>query len=104
MATTVTGTAQVEIYNVTLAASAGNVTEIRLPARSGVLMLTARTNDSKLCASASLADGGAIGAVAYQTLPAGTPIVVDVSGISSDYIYLGSATNSAVVELLWSAL
>ena len=104
MATTVAGTKQVEVYNVTNNASAGNVTEIILPGKPGVIVLTARTNDSKLCASSGLADAGAIGGTAYQTLYAGQPYTVDVSGISDDYIYLASATNSAVVELVWMGL
>lgn len=104
MAQAITGSKQVEIYNVTLSASAGNVTELQLPARQGVIILTARTNDSKLCVSSALADGGAIGATAYQTLTAGSPFTLDVSGIGDDSVYLASATNSAVVEVVWQGL
>jgi hypothetical protein len=104
MATTVAGDKQIEIYNVTLSATAGNVTEIMLPGKPSVLVLTARTDDSKLCATSAIADDDAIGASAYVTLTAGSPYTVDVSGIGHGYIFLASATSSAVVEMCWQGL
>lgn len=103
MAQTINGTKQLEFYNVTLG-TADNITKLTLPAKQGLLILTARTVAAKVGATTAVADGGAIGASAYKTLAAGTEVTLDVSGIGDDYVFLASTTSSAVVEVVWVGL
>lgn len=103
MATTITGADQIEIANVTLSATPGNVTALVLPGKPGALTVKARAVDCKLLVSSALADDDAIAATAYVTLTAGTAYVFDVSGMTGR-VFLASAGASAVVELVWSAL
>jgi hypothetical protein len=102
VAATITGTKQLEIYNVTNSATPGNVTLLNLPGKIAILTVQARTNDSKLVVSSTLGDTDAIGAAAYFTLTAGSALVFDVSGMNGQ-IFLASATASAVVEIAWSS-
>jgi hypothetical protein len=103
MATTITGANQIEIANVTLSATPGNVTALVLPGKAGALTVQARAVDSKFIVSSALADDDEIGSTVYFTLTAGTAYVFDVSGMSG-HVFLASAGASAVVEVCWSAL
>jgi hypothetical protein len=103
MATTITGTSQIEIANVTLSETPGNVTALVLPGRPGALTVKARAVDCKFMVAPALADDDEIGSTVYFTLTAGTAYVFDVSGMSG-HVFLASAGASAVVEVVWSAL
>lgn len=109
MATTLTLNAQA---NVTLGL-ANVCTRFDPPANARRFRVMSRTNDAKLAFDATLTDGGALGAVAYETLPANVPLEFDVPGAhgqsrnidtataasNSRRFFIASATASCVVEV-----
>lgn len=90
--------------NITLSGVANTCTQITVPDSAGKVTFRARANAAKLAWGQSLADGGALGAADYLTLPADTLIEIIVAGEGRtragivDY-YIASATASVVVEV-----
>ena len=90
---------------ITLSGTANNTTKVNLPAGARRITIQFPVADGKLALDSSLSDDGAVGAE-YLTCFAGQMYELDWSGpelvpaSSSDYLFLASATSSAVVEVM----